>query len=198
VHACVGACVRVCVSVRESVCVYTCSVRCDPYPEIPDEWENIKCEENVAAHTSKRPPITCMCIFMHACMCIYVCIVNIYTRRYRFSLWIYICIYINLCFIVIIYMYIYIRVCEYIKMWCSTHLDTFVYIPPDTNTNECVRIFICIYLYIYIYIHLHIYIYAQGGVGYFWNERGFSVESSLQRISSSFWLWKRKDSSVVL
>jgi len=30
------------------------------------------------------------------------------------------------------------------------------------------------------------------------NERGFSVESSLQRISSNFLLWKRNDSSVVL
>ena len=38
----------------------------------------------------------------------------------------------------------------------------------------------------------------QGGVGYFSNERGFSVESSLQRISSKIWLWKRNDSSVVL
>ena len=37
-----------------------------------------------------------------------------------------------------------------------------------------------------------------GGVGYFSNERGFSVESSLQRISSKFLLWKRNDSSVVL
>ena len=35
-------------------------------------------------------------------------------------------------------------------------------------------------------------------VGYFSNERGFSVESSLQRISSIFLLWKRNDSSVVL
>ena len=33
---------------------------------------------------------------------------------------------------------------------------------------------------------------------YFSNERGFSVESSLQRISSKFLLWKRNDSSVVL
>ena len=34
-----------------------------------------------------------------------------------------------------------------------------------------------------------------GGVGYFSNERGFSVESSLQQISSNFLLWKRNDSS---
>jgi len=33
-----------------------------------------------------------------------------------------------------------------------------------------------------------------GGVGYLSNERGFSMDSSLQRISS----WKRNDSSVVL
>jgi len=32
----------------------------------------------------------------------------------------------------------------------------------------------------------------------FLNERGFSVESSLQRISSKVLLWKRNDSSVVL
>ena len=38
----------------------------------------------------------------------------------------------------------------------------------------------------------------QGGVGYFSKERGFSVEPSLQRISSNLWLWKRNDSSVVL
>ena len=37
----------------------------------------------------------------------------------------------------------------------------------------------------------------EGGVGYFSNERGFSVESSLQRISSKKLLWKRNDSSVV-
>jgi len=35
-------------------------------------------------------------------------------------------------------------------------------------------------------------------VGYFSNERGFSVESSLQVISSIFLLWKRNDLSVVL
>jgi len=35
-------------------------------------------------------------------------------------------------------------------------------------------------------------------LGYFWNERRFSVESSLQRVSLIFFLWKRKDSSVVL
>jgi len=38
----------------------------------------------------------------------------------------------------------------------------------------------------------------KGGVGYFSNECGFSVESSLQRIASKFWLWKRNNSSVVL
>ena len=37
-----------------------------------------------------------------------------------------------------------------------------------------------------------------GGVGYFSHERGFSVESSLQRIPSKFLLWKWNDSSVVL
>ena len=30
--------------------------------------------------------------------------------------------------------------------------------------------------------------HASGGVGYFWNERDVSVESSLQRISSIFLL----------
>jgi len=35
-------------------------------------------------------------------------------------------------------------------------------------------------------------------ITYFSNERGFSVESSLQLISSKFLLWKRNDSSVVL
>ena len=35
-------------------------------------------------------------------------------------------------------------------------------------------------------------------VGYFSNESGFSVESSLQRISLNLLLWKRNDSSVVL
>jgi len=40
--------------------------------------------------------------------------------------------------------------------------------------------------------------HIQGGVGYFSNERGFSVESSLQRISSKCLLWKRNDSSVVV
>jgi len=34
--------------------------------------------------------------------------------------------------------------------------------------------------------------------GYSSNERGFSVESRLKRISSKFLLWKRNDSSVVL
>jgi len=34
--------------------------------------------------------------------------------------------------------------------------------------------------------------------GYFSSEPGFLVESSLQRISSKFLLWKRNDSSVVL
>jgi len=37
-----------------------------------------------------------------------------------------------------------------------------------------------------------------GGVGNFANERGFSVESSLKQISSTFLLCKRNDSSVVL
>ena len=36
------------------------------------------------------------------------------------------------------------------------------------------------------------------GVVYFSNELGFSVESSLQRSSSIFLLWRRNDSSVVL
>jgi len=36
------------------------------------------------------------------------------------------------------------------------------------------------------------------GFGYFSNDRGFSVESSLQHISSIFLLWKRNYSSVVL
>jgi len=40
--------------------------------------------------------------------------------------------------------------------------------------------------------------FRWGWVGYISNERGFSVESSLQRISSKFWLWKRNDSPVVL
>ena len=44
---------------------------------------------------------------------------------------------------------------------------------------------------------LHFF-HGWGGVGYFLNERGFSVESSLQRISSIFLLCKQKDSSVVL
>jgi len=39
---------------------------------------------------------------------------------------------------------------------------------------------------------------SLGEVGYFSNERGFSVESSLQRISSEFLLWKQSDLSVVL
>jgi len=38
----------------------------------------------------------------------------------------------------------------------------------------------------------------SGGVGYFSNERGFSVESRLQRISSKFLLWKRNDSSGLI
>ena len=38
----------------------------------------------------------------------------------------------------------------------------------------------------------------SGGVGYFSNERKFTVESSLQRISSKFLLRKRNDSSVIL
>jgi len=38
---------------------------------------------------------------------------------------------------------------------------------------------------------------SYGGVGYFSNERGFSMESSLQRSPSNFLLWKRNDSSVV-
>jgi len=41
-------------------------------------------------------------------------------------------------------------------------------------------------------------VHPQGGVGYFSNGRGFSVASSLQRISSKVVLWKRNDSSVVL
>jgi len=40
--------------------------------------------------------------------------------------------------------------------------------------------------------------HPKGGVGYFSTERGFSVESSLQHISSIFLLRKRNDSSVVL
>jgi len=38
----------------------------------------------------------------------------------------------------------------------------------------------------------------EGGVGYFSNERGFSTESSLQRIASNLLLWERNNSSVVL
>ena len=38
----------------------------------------------------------------------------------------------------------------------------------------------------------------QGGVGYFSNESGFSVESILHCISSILLLWKRNDLSVVL
>jgi len=37
--------------------------------------------------------------------------------------------------------------------------------------------------------------FIEGGVGYFSNERVFSVESSLPRISSKTVLWKRNDSS---
>jgi len=40
--------------------------------------------------------------------------------------------------------------------------------------------------------------YPLGGVGCFSNERGFSVESSLQGIAFNLLLWKRNDSSVVL
>jgi len=40
-------------------------------------------------------------------------------------------------------------------------------------------------------------VHPYGGVGYFSNERGFSVESSLQRILSKFLLWKRNKLSVV-
>ena len=39
---------------------------------------------------------------------------------------------------------------------------------------------------------------AEGGVGYFANERGFSVESSLQGTSSNSLLWNRDDSWVVI
>jgi len=41
-------------------------------------------------------------------------------------------------------------------------------------------------------------LFLEGGVGYFSNESGFSVESSLQRISSKFLLCKRNDLLVVL
>ena len=37
----------------------------------------------------------------------------------------------------------------------------------------------------------------QGGVRYFSNERGLSVEFSVQGISSDSLLWKRNNSSVV-
>jgi len=40
--------------------------------------------------------------------------------------------------------------------------------------------------------------WIHGGIGYFSNERRFSVESSLQRISSNLWLWNRNDLSVEL
>jgi len=37
-----------------------------------------------------------------------------------------------------------------------------------------------------------LFTYVSGWVGYFSNERGFSVESSLQRISSNFFVVKTK------
>jgi len=39
---------------------------------------------------------------------------------------------------------------------------------------------------------------VQGRVGYFSNERRFSLGSSLKHIASNYLLWKRNDSSVVL
>jgi len=49
-----------------------------------------------------------------------------------------------------------------------------------------------------VQVMLYIDISIPGGVGYFSNKRGFSVESSLQHISSKKLLWKLNDSSVVL
>jgi len=39
---------------------------------------------------------------------------------------------------------------------------------------------------------------VQGGVGYFSNERRFSINSSFQGISSNWFLWKRNNASVVI
>ena len=47
------------------------------------------------------------------------------------------------------------------------------------------------------FLFQEVQVHPAGGVGYFSNERRFSVESSLQRIASNLLLWKRYDSSVV-
>ena len=48
-------------------------------------------------------------------------------------------------------------------------------------------VYLCSGIIIYLW-YLDLYTYVSGWIGYFSNERGFSAQSSLQRISSNFFL----------